>query len=91
MEETNEIDKLDLSPRAFRVVHGIPLLAEMKIELGEDRTIGQYIRELLTIRNKKRIEHISNILLLLENEAFLYQICPNHWSAKILCFMKALL
>ena len=22
MEETNEIDKLDLSPRAFRVVHG---------------------------------------------------------------------
>jgi hypothetical protein len=53
-----------------------PILAEMKIELGEDRTVGQYSRELLTDRKKKRVELLSGIFLLLENETFFCHTCP---------------
>jgi hypothetical protein len=58
-----------------------PFIKEMGIDLGEDRSIGQYTRELLISRNKTRKKLTALIIIIISNPEFFAKNCPD-----ITCF-----
>jgi hypothetical protein len=54
-----------------------PIIKKMGITLGEDRSIGQYTRELLTFRSQTRKKFFALIIIVLTNPEFFVCNCPN--------------